>query len=95
MIDSRQVLLEGTLSHGLEFLHDVFRIKDHVHLALTMQERISYPRISSFSRILEKAQQSMRRARYPSDQDLKQNQRDLLPFQGDNEELPPLAWTLI
>ncbi|ODM18747.1 hypothetical protein SI65_05364 [Aspergillus cristatus] len=32
---------------------------------------------------------------HPTDQDSKQKRRDPLPFQGDNEELPPLAWTLI
>lgn len=37
----------------------------------------------------------MRRQKHPSDKDLKQERRDPLPFQGDNEELSPLAWTLI
>lgn len=39
--------------------------------------------------------QSMWREQYPSDRDIKEKRRDPLPFQGDNGELPPLAWTLI
>ena len=45
--------------------------------------------------ILGVTTQSSRRRQSPSDQDLKQKQRDPFPFPGDDENLPPLAWTLI
>lgn len=96
MIDTRDLLLEGILSRGLELLHDVlFKIKDHAQLVSTMQEQISQARSDSLEDILDNTPQSRRRRLHPTDQDLKQKRRDPLPFQGNNEELSPLAWTLI
>lgn len=58
-----------------------------------MQEQITHARSMSLAIML--LEQSIRRREYPSDKDLKQERRDTLPFNGDNEELPPLAWTLV
>ncbi|ODM24314.1 hypothetical protein SI65_01978 [Aspergillus cristatus] len=93
---NRNFLLDGTVSRGLELLHDViFKIKDHAHLVSTMQEKISQAKGYSIEVVLDETTQSIRRDEHPSDQDLKQERRDSLPFQGDSAELPPLAWTVI
>lgn len=60
-----------------------------------MQEQITYARSPTMMLTFLPSSQSMRREKYPSDKDLKEIRRDPLPFQGDNEALPPLSWTLI
>lgn len=60
-----------------------------------MQNQIALPRNFTFPDILRASLQSTRQEEYLSDRDLKENQRTPLPFQGDVEDLPPLAWTLI
>lgn len=60
-----------------------------------MQKQISTSKGLDLPAILDATPQSFRRRQYPSHQDVKQKQRDLFPFQGDDENLPPLAWTLI
>lgn len=60
-----------------------------------MQKQISVSKGLDIPAILDVTTQSSRRRQYPSDQDLKQKQHDPFPFPGDDENLPPLAWTLI
>lgn len=96
MIVIRRILLEGTLSRGLELLHNVlFKTTNHAHLVSTMQGQISQSRSASLSQTMKDEPQSVRREQHPSDRDWRERQRDPLPFQGDHEELPPLAWTLM
>lgn len=77
-------------------LHDVlFKINDHTQLVSTMQGQIPRARSDSLEDILDNTSQSRRRRLHPTDQDSKQKRRDVLPFQGDTEELLPLSWTLI
>lgn len=96
MIGSRNNYLEGTVSLGLGLLIDVlFKSKNHADLGSRMQDQIALPKGISFSDILRVTVQSSRQEECPSDRDLKQKQRTPLPFQGDAEDLPPLAWTLI
>lgn len=96
MIGSRNNYLEGTVSLGLGLLIDVlFKSKNHADLVSRMQDQIALPKGFSFPDILRVTVQSSRQEECPSDRDLKQKQRTPLPFQGDAEDLPPLAWTLI
>lgn len=96
MIGSRDNYLEGTVSLGLGLLSDVlFKSNDHADLVSTMEKQIALPRSFTFPDILRALPQSRRQEECPSDRDLKQNQRTPLPFQGDAEDLPPLAWILI
>lgn len=89
-------MLNGTITRGSELLHDIlFKIKDHARLVSTMQEQIANSIGTSMSIKMLHSGQSLRREKYPSDKDSKERQRDPLPFQGDNEALPPLSWTLI
>lgn len=96
MIVNRRILLEGTLSRGLQLLHNVlFKMKNHAHLVSTMQGQISQSRGASLTQIMSDEPQSIRRELYPSDRDWKETQREPCPFHGDHKEFPPLAWTLI
>ncbi|KAG9236678.1 hypothetical protein BJ875DRAFT_455875 [Amylocarpus encephaloides] len=92
----RAYLLIGTISRGLELLYTIFTIRDHAHLVSAMQEHISWP-VGSFieDEALGETAQSQRRQELWSNRDRKQQRRDLLPFKGDGEPDPPLAWTLI
>lgn len=66
-----------------------------------MQECISLAQSHSLGEALDMIPQSRRRERYPSDQGLKQQRRDPLPFRGDEDKedsegyFPPLAWMVI
>jgi hypothetical protein len=85
--------VEGTITCGLELLHIVFTIRDHAHLVSTMQEHISCWPGGFLENALRYGTQDLRRREQPSDRDQKQEQRDPLPFKGDSELHPPLAWT--
>ncbi|KAI1739682.1 hypothetical protein F4680DRAFT_466195 [Xylaria scruposa] len=94
---TRDMLLIGTVSHGLELLHTtLFKIRDHAHLVSTMQEHIKWPAGYFLEdEALGETAQYWRRQERLSDRDHKQERRDPLPFQGDRGSRPPLAWTLI
>ena len=95
-LGKRYYLLEGTITRGLHLLHHIlFKVQNHEHLVSTMQKEISNPQSNFFEEILSERAQCIRRRRHPSDQDLKEERRDPLPFQGDNDNLPPLVWTII
>jgi len=95
-LGTRERLLVGTISCGIEALHFVLSIKDHALLVSAMQEHISWPRGHFLEdEALGDTAQSMRRRERLSDQDQKEKRRDPLPFGGDRELYPPLAWTLI
>ncbi|KAI0853035.1 hypothetical protein F5Y00DRAFT_271577 [Daldinia vernicosa] len=94
---ARERLLTGTVSRGLELLHKVtFKIENHSQLVQTMQEYITWP-LGNFiaKEALGETAQWERRQDALSERDEKQNRRDPLPFNGDSESCPPLAWTLI
>lgn len=76
-------------------MHDIlFKIKDHTLLVSTMQEQ-TRPRSDSIEEVLDETTQFILRDQHPSDGNLKQERRDTLPFHGDHEEHPPLAWSII
>jgi hypothetical protein len=100
--DTRDTLLNGTISRGLDLLHTVFsRVSDHAQLVLVMQAQIAWP-VGSF---LENeawgdtAQWRLRQERL-SRREQKQQRRDPLLFTGDGDSetegpRPPLAWTVM
>ncbi|KAI0007240.1 hypothetical protein F4779DRAFT_519047 [Xylariaceae sp. FL0662B] len=95
----RECLLKGIVSRGLEMLHTVlFTIKDHSHLVSTMQRSLASPVgdfLLAIGDALDETTQVRRRREALSDRDRKEEARDPLPFEGDTETRPPLAWTLI
>lgn len=60
-----------------------------------MQNQITPGKSHSLGYVLDGATQAMWHRLYPSSKTLRHKQRDPFPFQGDSEDLPPLAWTLI
>ncbi|KOC14192.1 hypothetical protein AFLA70_307g001690 [Aspergillus flavus AF70] len=82
---TRDSLLKGTISCGLDLLHMViFEIKDHTHLVTTMQQHISWPTGNFLEgEALGESAQFQRRQEHPSNWDLRQERHDPLPFQGD------------
>ncbi|RDL30361.1 uncharacterized protein BP5553_10239 [Venustampulla echinocandica] len=97
---ARSSLLKGTISRGLELLYTVFfTVRDHAHLVSTMQEHITWPEGYFLEGdALGETAQLQRRQEWPSSRDQKEQRRDPLPFEGDNDRDangPPLAWTLI
>ncbi|KAJ5679321.1 hypothetical protein N7462_007565 [Penicillium macrosclerotiorum] len=99
---TRSTLLQGVISRGLDPLHSVlFKAKTHSQLVSTMQESLTWGG-SGF--LVDDAfgtgSQSKRRSEQRWSRDVKEEQRDPLPFEGDqvtdaNSSHPPLAWTLI
>jgi hypothetical protein len=60
-----------------------------------MQRYISAPSGPTLEDALSESAQYQRRSGRISNRDRKQDQRNPLPFSGDSEDKPPLAWTLI
>lgn len=99
----RERLLIGTVSHGLQVLRTISEIKDSAKLASTtkayMQKPLG-PFLVGFDEALgavgplrlEKAQGNRQRM---AEREAKQSCRDPLPFSGEGDLLPPLAWTII
>ena len=95
-IDNRAALLEGTVSCGLSVLCFVLTVKDHSQLVFKMEEFMG--RTGPFLEdegALGHTAQLLRRDKVELERDMKEERRDPLPFVGDHESKPPVAWTLI
>lgn len=88
--------LIGTISSGLGVLHRLLFTSDHAQRVLAAQELICLP-LGDFldDDCLDDFTQALRREQHPSHRDEKEVARDPLPFEGDKELCPPLAWTTI
>ncbi|KAM0171185.1 hypothetical protein ACHAPC_011073 [Botrytis cinerea] len=91
--------LMGTISLGLKILHRVLITRDHDQRVWAMQEHICLP-LGEFlesegTDVLDEWTQQDRRRKHPSYRDQKELRRDPLPFEGDKELCPPLAWTIL
>ncbi|KAI1980024.1 hypothetical protein LOZ53_006254 [Ophidiomyces ophidiicola] len=94
---TRQDLLEGVISWGLEFLDIALSIKNHDHLVTVMQDNITYVWgyfLGFFGPFSESAQDNLR-DNHLTFRHEKQDRAEPLPFQGDDASLPPYAWTVI
>ncbi|POR37701.1 Uncharacterized protein TPAR_02102 [Tolypocladium paradoxum] len=89
-------LLRGTISRGLDLLQAVFGIDDHDQLVSAMQAQITWA-VGNFLEddAWSESTQFVRRRGRPSEGDEKQQRKDPMPFEGDSESCPPLAWTTI
>jgi hypothetical protein len=91
--------LRGTISLGLKVLHRMLITRDHEQRVLAMQEYICFP-LGDFlesegTGLLDRWTQQDRRQNHPSHRDQKELRRDPLPFEGDQELYPQLAWTIL
>ncbi|KAI9775412.1 MAG: hypothetical protein M1839_001106 [Geoglossum umbratile] len=100
--ETRDELLEGTISRGLDLLHMLFSgVWDHAQLVLVMQAQIIFlPRGFLEGAAWSDIIQQELREEAPSHRDQKQERRDPLPFTGDGDSetdgpRPPLAWTVM
>ncbi|KAK4098005.1 hypothetical protein N658DRAFT_509926 [Parathielavia hyrcaniae] len=91
---NRDALRQGTASHGLRVFSTVLRTKDHSTLVERMQKYMS-PHCVFIEPILNWTSQGTRRWQHPSEEDRAEARRDRLPFLGDDEDAPPLAWVII
>ncbi|KAI1957354.1 hypothetical protein LOZ58_005724 [Ophidiomyces ophidiicola] len=94
---TRQELLEGVISWGLEFLDIALSIKNHDHLVTVMQDNITYvwgSFLGFFGPFGEASQYHLRND-HLSFRHEKQDRAEPLPFEGDDASLPPYAWTVI
>ena len=94
----RVSLIEGTATRGLRLFADVLEILDDMdgvdeeHLVLTME--LYQVRARNYHRIMDNITQDERRLSYPSEFDRAEARRERLPFSGDTEHGPPLAWVI-
>ncbi|KAJ5116953.1 hypothetical protein N7456_001301 [Penicillium angulare] len=91
--------LNGMVTQGLELLHTITcRVTDHSELVLIMQDKLClHTGLLAGDDLKGMGAEEERRRCAPSDQDLKEKEREPLPFQGDRIDgvYPPLAWTLL
>ena len=90
---------DGVITQGLELLHTITSpVTDQSELVSIMQTKLClHHRLLSRDYDVVMDAERERRRRAPSDQDLKEQRRDPLPFQGDRVDgvYPPFAWTFI
>jgi len=91
-----EAYLIGTISLGLGVLHSMLITRDHMQRVSAMQEQICLP-LGDFLEdgALDQMTQQERRRKQPSHRDQKELWRDPLPFEGNKELCPTLAWTTL
>lgn len=83
------------VSSGLALLSNVLKTQDHYTLVKTISDNIVSIGDSWIAEAVDISLHERRRANRYSDRDRAQDQRDQMPFSGDKEDLPPLAWVTI
>ncbi len=95
--DNSAVLLkglrQGIAERGLRLFYAVLRTSDHEELAKRMQNYMKTPGVVEF--VLEPSTQARRRLRHPLDEDRAEARGERLPFSGDTENGPALAWVTV
>jgi hypothetical protein len=94
LIDARECLRQGTASRGLPVFSKVLQTSGHENLVKRMQKYMALHCIF-IEPIMNWTSQDMRRRRHPSEEDRAEARRERLPFLGDKEDAPPLAWVII
>ena len=91
----REALVDLAPACGLEPFLTVLRTQDHEELLQFIEESISWYRSHDFPTIpgcLDRVTQYHRRVHFPSAADREEANGVELPFSGDKEDGPPLAW---
>ncbi|KAL2178450.1 uncharacterized protein P884DRAFT_276976 [Thermothelomyces heterothallicus CBS 202.75] len=90
----RESLRQGTAARGLRVFSKVLQTTDHEKLVKRMQK---YMRLQCvfIEPILNWTSQDLRRREHPSEEDRAEARRERLPFLGDKEDAPPLAWVIL
>ena len=88
--------LEGTTCQGLKLLHTfLFRVQNHESLVSTLRESVTKGGNHIEDDILAEPAQFFRRHARFVERDWKEQRREAMSFEGENEKTPPLAWTSI
>ncbi|KAI6758597.1 hypothetical protein HG530_010837 [Fusarium avenaceum] len=85
----------GLNSLGLTVLSSIFEAGDHDELVETVAKHIISGDGQWIDMAVDEIAQRQRRDRLFSDRDRAQQRRDAMPFKGDKENLPPLAWVTL
>lgn len=85
----------GLNSLGLTVLSSIFEARDHDELVETVAKHIISGDGQWIDMTIDEIAQRQRRDRLFSDRDRAQQRRDAIPFKGDKENLPPLAWVTL
>ncbi|KAM0193759.1 hypothetical protein ACHAPA_011050 [Fusarium lateritium] len=85
----------GLNSLGLPVLASIFQARDHDELVETVAKNIISGDSQWIDMTTDELAQKQRRDRLFSDRDRAQQRRDAMPFKGDKENLPPLAWVTL
>lgn len=89
----RKSLREGTALRGLRLFSKTLATHGHDELVETMQ-RYHIRAGGDYELVLGNTSQDMRRHAHPSEGDLAEARQEKLPFSGDTEDGPPLAWVI-
>ncbi|KAK3292882.1 uncharacterized protein B0H64DRAFT_403008 [Chaetomium fimeti] len=92
---NRLSLLNGTISRGLPLFQAVPRMADHEALIRLMQQNMTWGLGEPIPETMVSLTSDFRRSFYPSELDQMEAARQRMPFLGDDEEAPPLAWVII
>ncbi|KAF4450361.1 hypothetical protein F53441_6485 [Fusarium austroafricanum] len=85
----------GMTSLGLSLLSSVFKAQDHAVLLDLVEQNIVSSYGDWFDRATDELRQDHRREHLYSDRDRAQERREKMPFKGDREDMPPLAWVAL
>ncbi|KAK3896920.1 hypothetical protein C8A05DRAFT_20213 [Staphylotrichum tortipilum] len=94
-VDKRELLLDGIVGRGLVLFHTVSRTLDHEDLVTVMQRNLGWYLAESIDYFLNWTIQDRRRSQQPTEDDRREADWESLPFSGDKEDGPPLAWVII
>jgi hypothetical protein len=89
----REGLRQGTAQRGLWLFYNILRTSDQRKLSERMQRYMIGG--GAIEYVLEWTTQSARRAEHPREEDRMEARRERLPFSGDKEEGPNLAWVIM
>ncbi|KAK4144328.1 uncharacterized protein C8A04DRAFT_28016 [Dichotomopilus funicola] len=89
----REYIRQGTAERGLSLFYNVLCINDHDDLVETMDDNMDVS--GSYEDLIHTTTQFNRRVEYPQEGDLAEEDRERLPFAGDREDAPPLAWVIM
>ncbi len=88
----RPALREGTVSRGLRVFYKILNTHNHDKLVRRMQKYTVLCPYFQIKTVLSWMNQCDRRLTHPMEGDRIEDRREKLPFRGDTEYGPPLAW---
>ncbi|KAK3899646.1 hypothetical protein C8A05DRAFT_17951 [Staphylotrichum tortipilum] len=94
--DTRNQLKEGTIATGgLDLFRRVLAAADHDELANLMEANLAWCTVDTIANMMDWFAQDMAREEAPSERDEAEFRSDKMPFIGDREDAPPLAWVIL